>query len=159
MGWTSYIFVPLFILFCRSALIYIQDPSDALQRVESRLENLSKKSVGKGQKVSENVDIDASAAVVIAAVACGGPERMEELSVMLKSAVIFSSNKYPLKFLIFTDKLAQELNEMLKKWKIHHKNITWDIRYPQYPELLEVKYFIFRVYKKSYIGFFPSNLL
>ena len=48
-----------------------------------------------------------------AAVACGGLDRLEELSVMMKSAVIFSQSK-PLKFLIFTDQLGPDIEKILK---------------------------------------------
>ena len=81
--------------------------------------------------------------IVISAVACGGPERLEELSVMMKSAVIFSQSK-PLKFLIFTDHLALDIEKILNFWKPYSKNgLSWDIRPVLYPPLSKVCKYLF----------------
>lgn len=109
------------------------DPSEALKRVESRLKNVSKPP-SPISKSSSNFTHE----IIITAVACGGLERLEELSVMMKSAVIFSQSR-PLKFLIFTDNLASDIEKILKFWKPYSKHgLTWDIRPPLYPPLSKV---------------------
>ena len=84
-----------------------------------------------------------SVANALSAVACGGHERLEELSVMMKSAIIFSQSK-PLKFLIFTDNLALEIEKLLDFWKPYFKKgLSWDIRPVLYPPLSKVRMKIF----------------
>ena len=102
--------------------------------MESRLKNVSKPPPGTISKSSSNFTHE----IIITAVACGGLERLEELSVMMKSAVIFSQSR-PLKFLIFTDNLASDIEKILKFWKPYSKHgLTWDIRPPLYPPLSKV---------------------
>ena len=101
--------------------------------MESRLKNVSKPP-STISKSSSNFTHE----IIITAVACGGLERLEELSVMMKSAVIFSQSR-PLKFLIFTDNLASDIEKILKFWKPYSKHgLSWDIRPPLYPPLSEV---------------------
>ena len=128
MSWKTYIILPILILLGRQTLLYLQDPSEALEKVQNRL-----KSVKNVEKVTKN---DVSKEVVIAAVACGNLERLGELSVMIKSALIFS--KQPLKFIIFTDHLARDIEKILTYWN-QFKDFTWDIRPPLYPPLTETQ--------------------
>ena len=108
------------------------DPSEELKRVESRLKNVSK--LDTISKSSSNFTHE----IIITAVACGGLERLEELSVMMKSAIIFSQSR-PLKFIIFTNNLASDIEKILKFWKPYSKHgLSWDIRPPLYPPLSEV---------------------
>ena len=117
-------------LFIRQLILYLQDPSESLERVEAKLRNV--------RRVGSLSEFQVKDEVVIAAVACGGLERLEELSVMMKSAIIFSQSR-PLKFLIFTDNLASDIEKILKYWKEHSKqSLSWDIRPPLYPPLSEV---------------------
>ena len=82
--------------------------------------------------------------IVIAAVACGGLERLAELSVMMKSAVLMMNkhnlNDKTLKFLIFTNNLARETEKLLNDWKQKsNQTLTWDIRPPLYPPMREIQ--------------------
>ncbi len=77
---------------------------------------------------------------IIATVACGNnSKRLEELTVMLKSAVI-KSDGLPVKFLIITDSLHEEVEAILNQWKAipKYSTIFWEIRSPVYPMLSEV---------------------
>lgn len=124
--WKKYILIPLVILAIRNFILYCQDPSQALEKVKIRLENIGKVSNSKPSKKEENL--------VIAAVACGrSQQRLGELSVMIKSAVIFTQN-IKLKFLIFTDSLGPDIEKLLSELK-KFKDLTWDIRPPLYPPL------------------------
>ena len=106
--------------------------------MESRLQNISKINPTSNSKSNFNHH-----EIVISAVACGGHERLEELSVMMKSAIIFSQSK-PLKFLIFTDNLALEIEKLLDFWKPYFKKgLSWDIRPVLYPPLSKVRMKIF----------------
>ena len=50
------------------------------------------------------------------------------------------SQKQKLKFLIFTDTLARDIEKILKHWQQFSKHgLIWDIRPPLYPPLTEVK--------------------
>ena len=130
MTWKHFIVLPFVILFIRQLILYLQDPSNALERVEAKLKNVP--------NVGRLSDFKVKDEIVIAAVACGGLERLEELSVMMKSAIIFSQSR-PLKFIIFTDNLASDIEKILKYWKQHSKqSLSWDIRPPLYPPLSEV---------------------
>lgn len=120
------ILVPLVILLTRQLLIQWQDPSQAIQKVKQRLGMLENSNAGD--------HFNAGTEVMIAAVACGRSQsRLQELSVMIKSAVMFS--KTSLKFLIFTDFLSKEVESLLASLNAVHGNITWDIRPPLYPPL------------------------
>ena len=131
MSLKHYILLPCLLIFIRQLILYFQDPTEKLKIVEENLKNISK--IGILPKFHFNNEI------VIAAVACGGLDRLEELSVMMKSAVIFSQSK-PLKFLIFTDQLGPDIEKILKYWKQFSKyGLSWDIRPPLYPPLSEVQ--------------------
>lgn len=132
MGWKKYIFLPLFLIQLRQLILHLQDPTKAVERVQERLSKLS------AVKSAENFTINQDE-IVLAAVACGDLTRLDELSTMLKSAVIFNRTK-KLKFLIFTDNLAQDIEKILKYWqdKVSHTQFTWDIRPPLYPPLTKV---------------------
>jgi len=137
MSWKTYLFLPLFILLSRQILLYLQDPSSAVIKVQTRLKNVDENNDKNKRKVTTGKFNPNE--IVIAAVACGGIERIDELSVMMKSAILMLAkhnlNKdKSMKFLIFTDNLARETEKLLNEWK--HKtnqNLTWDIRPPLYP--------------------------
>ena len=112
----------------RQLILFLQDPSAAVNRVQNRLLSMEVSSEFEKVKVPEEI--------VIAAVACGNIERLGELSVMIKSAVIFS--KKPLKFVIFTDNLARDIEKVLTYWK-QFKEFSWDIRPPLYPPLTDTQ--------------------
>ena len=78
--------IPLLMLLTRQILIHVQDPSEAISKVKSRLKDL---------RPTEHVAAAGPEGdvIVIAAVACGNIERLGELSVMSKSAVMFSQKK------------------------------------------------------------------
>ena len=132
MSTLRYIFyLPILLILGRQVILYLQDPSEAVNRVQSRLISMKVKSEFEVVKVPEEV--------VIAAVACGNIERLGELSVMIKSAVIFSSKK-PIKFIIFTDHLARDIEKLLTYWKqFKEYSISWDIRPALYPPLTETQ--------------------
>ena len=81
MSLKQYVLLPCLLIFIRQLILYFQDPTEKLKIVEENLKNISK--IGILPKFHFNNEI------VIAAVACGGLDRLEELSVMMKSAVIF----------------------------------------------------------------------
>ena len=102
MSYKTYIVLPILILLGRQTLLYLQDPNEALNKVQDKLRNM---------KIADKFNqIEVSNEVTIAAVACGNLERLGELSVMIKSAVIFSNT--PLKFIIFTDYLARDIEKI-----------------------------------------------
>ena len=80
--WKNYIALPLLILLIRQFILHLQDPTESVSRVKKRLKKLVPIDTEKQKKVNDDV-------IVITAVACGNIERLEELSVMIKSAVIF----------------------------------------------------------------------
>ena len=124
-----YIFyLPILMILGRQLILFFQDPSAAVNRVQNRLLSMEVSSEFEKVKVPEEI--------VIAAVACGNIERLGELSVMIKSAVIFS--KKPLKFVIFTDNLARDIEKVLTYWK-QFKEFSWDIRPPLYPPLTDTQ--------------------
>ena len=124
-----YIFyLPILMVLGRQLILFFQDPSAAVNRVQNRLLSMEVNSEFEKVKVPEEI--------VIAAVACGNIERLGELSVMIKSAVIFS--KKPLKFVIFTDNLARDIEKVLTYWK-QFKEFSWDIRPPLYPPLTDTQ--------------------
>ena len=124
-----YIFyLPILMILGRQLILFLQDPSAAVNRVQNRLLSMEVSSEFGKVKVPEEI--------VIAAVACGNIERLGELSVMIKSAVIFS--KKPLKFVIFTDNLARDIEKVLTYWK-QFKEFSWDIRPPLYPPLTDTQ--------------------
>ena len=124
-----YIFyLPILMILGRQLILFLQDPSAAVNRVQNRLLSMEVSSEFEKVKVPEEI--------VIAAVACGNIERLGELSVMIKSAVIFS--KKPLKFVIFTDNLARDIEKVLTYWK-QFKEFSWDIRPPLYPPLTDTQ--------------------
>ena len=111
----------------------MQDPSSSLERLGARLAG-----------IKDRVDLanlsPGSDEVVIATVACGDTsKRLEELTVMLKSAVIFSES-VPIKFLIVTDSLHDKIEVILQDWQKmpQYSSITWEIRSPRYPKLSKV---------------------
>jgi len=141
ISWKIYIILPLFIILTIQTVLYLQDPSTAMIKVQTRLKNLENNK--NSEKVTlENFDLDE---IVIAAVACGSISRLAELSVMMKSAVLmmkkYQSNKNKsMKFLIITDNLATETEKILKNWRENLSlNLTWDIRPPLYPPLNKIQ--------------------
>ena len=82
--WNQYIILPLFLILIGKMVIYLQEPSSAMQKVKTRL------------KFFENIVINEKVMptkfnpdeIVIAAVAFGGVERFGELSTMMKSAIL-----------------------------------------------------------------------
>ena len=106
-----FILLPICTIIARQFLIFMQDPSSAWERAEKRLENVPN-SPQSARLDSLNLD-----EIVIAVVACGNDkQRLEELTVVLKSALIFSKLKR-LKFLIFTDLLASAIEKVMKTWQ------------------------------------------
>ena len=93
ISWKIYIILPFFIILTIQTVLYLQDPSGAMIKVQTRLKNLENNK--NSEKVTfEDFDLDE---IVIAAVACGSISRLAELSVMMKSAVLmmkkYQSNK------------------------------------------------------------------
>jgi hypothetical protein len=113
-------------------LRYYQNIEPALARLEKKLKNTKESSLSRDDIVRDV----AGDSIVIGLVACGsGHVRISELSVVLKSAILFS--KHPLKFVIFTDKLKEDIVELLSRWNSSDKYVPleWDIREPSYPEV------------------------
>ena len=69
----------------------------------------------------------------IAFATCGDKARLEEVSVMLKSAVAFS--KRPINFVVFTDSLGEEISSMVAGWNRTglFQNLEVDLREPDFP--------------------------
>ena len=130
-SWKTIILLPVILVLSRQLLLYLQDPTESLKIMETRLKTLQNSDL---KKVNFNLE-----EIVIAAVSCGGVERLGELSVMLKSAVLFSQTK-KLKFLIFTDNLSRDVEKLLKHWqKFSKTGFSWDIRPPLYPPLNKIQ--------------------
>ena len=66
----------------------------------------------------------------LAFVTCGSKSRLEEVLIMLKSALIFS--EVPINFILFTDSLEPEIREALEAWNKTERfqKITLDARIP-----------------------------
>ncbi len=126
---TLLFYLPVTLVCLYQLLCYYQNIDHTLTILEKRLESF------KDSK-PDFVRDPLSETVVIGLVACGtGHVRISEISVVLKSAILFS--EHPLKFVIFTDKLTTEIVELLTKWNSTGKyvKIDWDIREPSYPEV------------------------
>ena len=74
MSWKTYLFLPLFILLSRQTLLYLQDPSSAIIKVQTRLKNVDENNDKNKKKVTLSKFNPNE--IVIAAVACGGMERI-----------------------------------------------------------------------------------
>ena len=74
MSWKTYLFLPLFILLSRQTLLYLQDPSSAVIKVQTRLKNVDENNDKNKKKVTLRKFNPNE--IVIAAVACGGMERI-----------------------------------------------------------------------------------
>lgn len=71
--------------------------------------------------------------VIISAVVCG-ESRTEEVFTMIKSALVFSTQNYPLKFLIASEKqLFEILREKLESFQVH-RNFEFILREIKFPE-------------------------
>ncbi len=130
---TLLFYLPVTLVCLYQLLCYLQNIEHTLTRLEQRLESFK-------DSEPDFVRDPLSQTVVIGLVACGtGHVRISEISVVLKSAIIFS--KHPLKFVIFADKLKNEIVELLTKWNSTGTfvKLDWDIREPSYPEVLTSK--------------------
>ena len=134
---------------------YVLDPSKSLKNMR-----LPSKVVAISEDLFLNSSYNIPHEIVISTAACGGLYRLEELSVMIKSALIFSQSR-PVKFLIFTDNLSSDVEKLLTDWKPYSKHgLSWDIRPPSFPSLSKVKYACMYFYgshrndKLSFITFF-----
>ena len=128
------VLMPFLILISRQFIIYLQDPAESVKNLEGKLKDLN-----TFQKIPvENLtEFKLNRTVVITAVACGGKDRFEELSVMMKSAIMYSQTQ-PLKFVIFTDQLGPNINKILEYWKTFSKQqISWEIRSPTFTNVAE----------------------
>ena len=139
---TIVVLIPFLILIFRQLIIYLQDPVVSVKNLEGKLKNLNRfQKIAEQRKLSE---FELNKTVVITAVACGGKDRFEELSVMMKSAIMYSQTQ-PLKFVIFTDQLGPNIEKTLEYWKIFSKqHLSWEIRSPSYTNVAEASttYFI-----------------
>ena len=140
---TIVVLIPFLILVVRQLIIYLQDPAESVKNLEGKLKDLN-----TFHKIPEQgnfkTEFDLNKTVVITAVACGGKDRFEELSVMMKSAIMYSQTQ-PLKFVIFTDQLGPNIEKTLEYWKIFSKqHLSWEIRSPSYTNVAEASttYFI-----------------
>ena len=139
---TIVVLIPFLIVVFRQLIIYLQDPAVSVKNLEGKLKNLNRfQKIAEQRKLSE---FELNKTVVITAVACGGKDRFEELSVMMKSAIMYSQTQ-PLKFVIFTDQLGPNIEKTLEYWKIFSKqHLSWEIRSPSYTNVAEASttYFI-----------------
>ena len=129
---TLLFYLPVTVMCVYQVLRYYQNIEPALVRLEQKLKSTKESGLSR-----EDIVRDAAGdAIVIGLVACGsGHVRISEISVVLKSAILFS--KHPLKFVIFTDKLKEDIVELLSRWNSSDKFVPleWDIREPSYPEV------------------------
>lgn len=127
------IYLPGLVFLVYQGLLFYQSPADSLSVLHQRFNHLPEQ---RSDDPSAGTKYD-DKQVVIAAVACGDEKRLEEVIVMLKSALLYSSR--PLKFVIFTDNLHKQLDDTLKAWKQNAKlvHFEWDIIKPAYPGLSE----------------------
>ena len=126
--------LPLFLFASYNFLLHVQSPHEALARLESRLKPF-KSSSNRNQDTSHRTELTET--IVIGLVCCGtGHVRISELTVVLKSAILFSTR--PLKFVIFADKLKAEIAHLLTRWRATGKfvDFDWDIREPSYPKVI-----------------------
>ena len=140
---TIVVLIPFLILIFRQLIIYLQDPAESVKILEGKLKDLN-----TIQTIPEHgnfkTEFDLNKTVVITAVACGGKDRFEELSVMMKSAIMYSQTQ-PFKFVIFTDQLGPNIEKILEYWKIFSKqHLSWEIRSPLFTNVAEASttYFI-----------------
>ena len=132
---TIVVLIPFLIVVFRQLIIYLQDPAVSVKNLEGKLKNLNRfQKIAEQRKLSE---FELNKTVVITAVACGGKDRFEELSVMMKSAIMYSQTQ-PLKFVIFTDQLGPNIEKILEYWKIFSKqHLSWEIRSPLFTNVAE----------------------
>lgn len=133
---TIVVLIPFLILVFRQLIIYLQDPAESVKILEGKLKklNTSQKIAEQGKNITE---LELNKTVVITAVACGGKDRFEELSVMMKSAIMYSQTQ-PLKFVIFTDQLGPKIEKILEYWKMFSKqHLSWEIRSPLFTNVAE----------------------
>ena len=129
---TIVVLIPFLILVFRQLIIYLQDPAESVKILEGKLKKLN-----TSQKFADITELELNKTVVITAVACGGKDRFEELSVMMKSAIMYSQTQ-PLKFVIFTDQLGPNIEKILEYWKIFSKqHLSWEIRSPLFTNVAE----------------------
>ena len=151
---TIVVLIPFLILVFRQLIIYLQDPAESVKILEGKLKklNTSQKIAEQGKNITE---LELNKTVVITAVACGGKDRFEELSVMMKSAIMYSQTQ-PLKFVIFTDQLGPNIEKTLEYWKIFSKqHLSWEIRSPSYTNVAEASKLPTSFhYTKSYLLFY-----
>ena len=137
------VLIPFLLLVSRQLIIYLQDPADSVKILEGKL-----KIFNTFQKISvENLtEFKLNKTVVITAVACGGKDRLEELSVMMKSAIIYSQTQ-PIKFVIFTDQLGPDIEKTLHYWKTFSKqHLSWEIRSPTFTSVAEASTYCISLY-------------
>ena len=137
------VLIPFLLLVSRQLIIYLQDPADSVKILEGKL-----KIFNTFQKISvENLtEFKLNKTVVITAVACGGKDRLEELSVMMKSAIIYSQTQ-PIKFVIFTDQLGPDIEKTLHHWKTFSKqHLSWEIRSPTFTSVAEASTYCISLY-------------
>ena len=130
---TLFVYLPVLLFSTYHLLLYLQSTELALVRLESKLKPMMAGTSGQDFAAPAADIVDT---VVLGLVCCGsGHVRISELSVVIKSAILFSET--PLKFVIFADKLKTDIVRMLTRWRESGKYVhfDWDIREPSYPEV------------------------
>ncbi len=115
-------------------------PHSALPELEAKFDAI-RQSCGEydqGEPEDGAADDDDDSVVNVAFVSCGGGKtRFEEVSVFLKALVLSAGDGASLNFVVFTDNLEDEVEELLNVLarKRERVNITVDFQEPVYPDL------------------------
>ncbi len=115
-------------------------PHSALPELEAKFDAI-RQSCGEydqGEPEDGAGDDDDDSVVNIAFVSCGGGKsRFEEVSVFLKALVLSAGDGASLNFVVFTDNLEDEVEDLLNVLarKRERVNITVDFQEPVYPDL------------------------
>lgn len=132
--------IPICVLVSFHLVRYLQYPTIELRSLNAAMAGIQ--SVLK-QDYSEDFltgNRSSEAQVItIALVACGSKDRFGEVSVILKSLLLFSTS--PFQLVVFTDSLRSEISELLEPIRTQKPrqfvDFTYEIKEPNYPVSVE----------------------
>ena len=113
-------------------------PHSALPELEAKFDGIRQSCSDYDQREPEDGADDDEGVVNIAFVSCGGGKsRFEEVSVFLKALVLSAGDGASLNFVVFTDNLEDEVEDLLNVLAKRRErvNITVDFQEPVYPDL------------------------
>ncbi len=128
--------VPCVAFLVYEALTFVQSPAHVLPELAQRL---SRFHCDKTCEIEEASSVNSSS-VNVAFVSCGSKSRFEEVSVLVKSILVFSSADEEvdaLNLIFFTDSLGDEFRDLVSEWQTQRREgptVNVDVRRPIYPE-------------------------